>query len=263
MRHLLRRADDRHAEAVAAVDRHDRQPGAFRPDEDEAIALALVVQRVEVRAAEDHVGGVGERRMPAHRNAERLAHERRAAVGADHVVGGDLARLAGHRVAHGGGDMRALILEADQLGVVLERDARKLGRPLLDDGIEHVLRHALALLRALLRQRLEAAAGEFLAAELVAGERLEPDIVLRIVGRIRRVAHAVGDAPAAAELHGAHADEVHLRMVDAAFGLLDQRAGDAAPAEIAGQREPDRAGADDEDGGVGGGWHGARLVPSD
>ena len=42
-------------------------------------------------------------------------------------------------------------------------------------------------------------------------------------------------------------------MVDAAFGLLDQRAGDAAPAEIAGEREPDRAGADDQDGGVGGG----------
>ena len=44
MRHLLRRADDRHAEAVAAVDRDDRQPGAFRPDEDEAIAAPLIVQ---------------------------------------------------------------------------------------------------------------------------------------------------------------------------------------------------------------------------
>ena len=109
--------------------------------------------------------------MAAHRNAERLAHERRAAVGADHVVGVISRVFAGLRVAHGGGDMRAVILEADQLGVVMQRDAREFGRPLLDDGIEHVLRHALALLRAFLRQRLEAAAGEFLAAELVAGER--------------------------------------------------------------------------------------------
>ncbi len=50
-------------------------------------------------------------------------------------------------------------------------------------------------------------------------------------------------------------------MVDPAFGLLDQRAGDAAPAEIAGEREPDRAGADDEDGGVGLG-HGVTIIPS-
>ena len=92
---LLRRADDRHAEAVGAVDRDDGEPDALRADEDEAVALALVVQLGEVLAAEHHVGGVGQRRRAAHADAELLAHGAGAAVGADHVVGVDGFGLAG------------------------------------------------------------------------------------------------------------------------------------------------------------------------
>src|SRR5439155_23976205 len=113
---------------------------------------------------------------------------------------------------------------------------------------EHVLRDALALLRALRRAGLEGASREALAPELVAGERGQPDVILRIVARIGRVAHVLGNAPAPAELHRAHADEVHLGMLDAAIGLLDDGAGVTAPAEIARKRKPDRARADDEDG---------------
>ena len=94
---LLRRADDRHAEAVGAVDRDDGEPDALRADEDEAIALALVVQLGKVRAAEHHIGGVGQRRRAAHADAELLAHGAGAAVGADHVVGFDGFGLAGRR----------------------------------------------------------------------------------------------------------------------------------------------------------------------
>ena len=36
-------------------------------------------------------------------------------------------------------------------------------------------------------------------------------------------------------------------MIDGAVALLDQGAGDAAPAEIGRKREPDRTAADDED----------------
>jgi hypothetical protein len=36
-------------------------------------------------------------------------------------------------------------------------------------------------------------------------------------------------------------------MVRRAFALLDDEAGHAAAAEIGGEREPDRAGADDQD----------------
>ena len=166
---LLGRAHDRHAEAVAAVDRDDGEPGAFRADEDEAIGFALVVQLGEVLAAEQDVGGVGQRRIAAHADAERLAHRARAAVGADHVVGVD-------RFLGSGRACRALractpsrrLGEADQFAVVAQRHLRRAFGEAAQDRIEHVLRHALALLRAFRRTGLEAAAGKRLARQLVA-----------------------------------------------------------------------------------------------
>src|SRR5262249_25754535 len=88
---------------------------------------------------------------------------------------------------------------------------------------------------------------ERLAPELVAVEPGDVDAVLGMIAGIGRLAHPVRDAPAAAEFHGARADDVHLRLLDCAVGLLDQRAGHAAPAELAREREPDRARADDQD----------------
>ena len=119
-------------------------------------------------------------------------------------------------------------------------------REVEQDRVEHVLGNALALLRAARRRLLVAARREPLAAEFVAGDAGAPDAVLPEVARIGRVAHRVGEAPAAAELHGAHAHHVHLGLNDRAVGLLDQQTADAATAEIAGQREPDRPGPDDQ-----------------
>ena len=243
---LLRRADDRHAEAVGAVDRDDGEPDALRADEDEAVAFALVVQLGKVRAAEHHVGGVGQRRRAAHGDAELLAHRAGAAVGADHVVGFDGFGLAGLGVAHPRADAVRRFGERDELAVVAQRGVRRPLREAPQDRIEHVLRHALALLRAFGRAGLEAAAGKRLAAQLIAVQSGDVDVVLRIVERVGRVADPVEDAPAAAELHGADADEVHLRLLDGAVGLLDQGAGHAAPAELAGEREADRPAADDQ-----------------
>src|SRR6185295_8078143 len=61
-------------------------------------------------------------------------------------------------------------------------------------------------------------------------------------------ADPVEDAPAPAELHGADADEVHLRLLDGAVGLLDQRARHAAPAKLARERQADRPAADNQNG---------------
>ena len=72
--------------------------------------------------------------------------------------------------------------------------------------------------------------------------------VERMVGRERAVEHLVGDAPAPAELHGADVHLVHLRRDDRAVALLDQLAGDAAPAELGGERQTDRPAADDQNG---------------
>jgi hypothetical protein len=62
--------------------------------------------------------------------------------------------------------------------------------------------------------------------------------------------HVVRDAPPAAELHGADIHLVHLGGDDRAIALLDQRACDSAPAQLAGEREPDWSTADDEDRGL-------------
>ena len=147
---------------------------------------------------------------------------------------------------HGGDHAVRVFLKRNEFRLVTQRHVRERPREPRQDRVEHVLRHALALLRALRRAGLEAAAGKRLAAKLIAVERGEIDVVLRIVGRVGRVPHPVDDAPAAAEFHRPHADEVHLRLLDRAVGLLDQCAGHAAPAEVAGERQTDRPAADDQ-----------------
>src|ERR1035437_957584 len=65
---------------VAAVDGDDRRPGAFRPDENKAIAGHFVLQCPEIFATENGIGGVGEYRVVRKFDAEPLAHHAAAAV---------------------------------------------------------------------------------------------------------------------------------------------------------------------------------------
>ena len=92
-------ADDRHPPPLRAVDRDDRQPGAFAADEDEAIGLALVMQRRKIAASEDHVGGVGQNRLALHGDAELFADDARRTVGSDQIVGDELVFLSGREIA--------------------------------------------------------------------------------------------------------------------------------------------------------------------
>ena len=62
------------------------------------------------------------------------------------------------------------------------------------------------------------------ASELVAVERRQIHIVLRIVARIRRMLDRIDDPPAPAKLHRAQADEIHARLIDRAVALLDDQA---------------------------------------
>ena len=132
----------------------------------------------------------------------------------------------------------------DEPRAVAQRDIFLRSRKGAQNRIEHVLRAALAPLRAFLRRRRLADAGKALASELVAGEAGQVDIVLGVVARVGRAFDRRHDAPAPAEFHGADADQIHARLIDRAVALLDQRAGNAAPAEIAGEREADRPAAD-------------------
>ena len=245
---LLGAADDGEAPFVAAVDCDDGRPGAFRPDEDVAVGLALVVQRQQVRATEDHVGGVGQHRIALHRNAERLAHQAARAVAADDVARQNFLARASLGILDHGRDQIGILRERDEPRAVAQRDVFLRSREGAQNRIEHVLRAALAALRALLRRRRLADAGKALAAELVTGEAGQIDIVLRVVARIGRAFDRRHQPPAPAEFHGADADQIHARLIDRAVALLGQRAGNAAPAEIAGKRQPHRPAADHQNG---------------
>src|SRR5262249_17323857 len=105
-----------------------------------------------------------------------------------------------------------------------------------------VLRATFALLRAHRGNHFVPWRGKLLAAELVAAmQRSYPGAVLRVVTVVSGALDPLHDAPPAAELHGADSDQVHLRLIDAAVAPFDQHAGNAAPAEVACERQPHRA----------------------
>ena len=146
-------ADDGEAPLIGAVDRHDGRPCALRPEDDEAIGPALVVQRHQPGTAEDHIGGVGEGCGADHRNAERLAHQAASAVASHEIVRPHGLARAGSQVLDLGRDAVAVLHEGHQARPVAHLDARLRGREVAQDRIEHVLRTALAPLRAHRRRR--------------------------------------------------------------------------------------------------------------
>jgi hypothetical protein len=89
-------------------------------------------------------------------------------------------------------------------------------------------------------------AGALDAGDLEAGERGEIEHGVRIILGRAGCAHLLGDAPAPEELHGAGVLGIGARMRDATVALLDQKATDAAPAEVDGEAKPDRPAADDQ-----------------
>ena len=84
------------------------------------------------------------------------------------------------------------------------------------------------------------------ASDLVAGKIGDEGAVERPVERETPVAHLLGDAELPAELHGADAHFEHLGGAELVLVALDQHRRDAAPAEIGGERKPDRAAACDQ-----------------
>ena len=245
---LAAAADDREAPLVAAVDGDDGRPGALDAEQDEPVARPQFVQRLEIGAAEDHVGGVGKRRVAVHADAGLAAHRAAGAVASHEIARADAELPVGPQVVDLRGHAVGVLHEAGEPVAVVERDGAERPGEAAQHRIEHVLRAALAPLRALRRRAGVVHAGQFIAPDLPAfGEAAgDVDIVLRIVARIGTGLDVGDDAPATAEFHGADADQVLARLVDRAVGLLDHRARHAAPAEIAGERQPDRAGADDQ-----------------
>ena len=175
-----------------------------------------------MRAAEDNVRGVGQDRIARHADAERLAHQAARAVAADDVSRPDLLARAGFGVLDDGRHQIGILRERDEPRAIAQRHALLRRREGAQDRIEHVLRAALAPLRAFLGRRRLADPREALAGQFIAGEARQIDVVLRVIARIGRAFDRGHQAPAPAEFHGADADEVHPRLIDRAVGLLDQ-----------------------------------------
>ncbi len=114
--------------------------------------------------------------------------------------------------------------------------------------LQRVLRHPLRFPRRTARCARAARASRSRSAPARAVHPGGEHHVGAVVGRDRRgLPERVGDAPAPQVLAGAHVGGLGARAVADAVVPLHHQAGDAAVAELDGQRQPDRAGADDED----------------
>ena len=223
---------------AAAVDRNIEGAG---------LAAAL---RQQVGRAEEHVDGIADDALTGERDAEAAPHQAGGAVAADEIVGGDRVTRAVGEVGDFGGHALAVLRKGFQPMPVIEAHARERARPLRQHGVEPDLRAGLQAVGARRLRRLVVARRADHAAEFMAEQRGDEDRVERVIARKRAVHHLVRDPPATAEFHRAGVHLVHLRRGDAAVALLDQAAGDAAPAEFGGERQADGTAADDEDRGV-------------
>ena len=166
-------------------------------------AFALVVEIPELLHTEEDVEIVFERRHAVHGDAERLLDRAGAAAAGDQVVGLDGVRFAAGEIGHGRDDAAVLLHEQFKARAQLQRHGREAGRKIAQDRIEPELVAALRPLRADRGARGAAVAGPVEARDLVAGEAGEIEHGVREVRRRAGLLHALGDAPAAEQLHGA------------------------------------------------------------
>ena len=185
-------------------------------------------------------------------DAELLADSAGPAVAACEVAAAQRPLVA----VDGAGVNRhaALVLvEVDQFAAVAHGD---IGRPLghfLQQRLELVLRDQL------IRLEQPGAVGQLgdLLATLRHGRVFQDrdrriaeaggqKHIHRVVGWIAQCAHPIDDADAAIELHRACIRAVHLRPRQGGRVTLHEQAPDAAPAEIDGERQPDRTGTRDD-----------------
>ena len=156
-----------------------------------------------------------------------------------------LSDLRGHAVR--------LLGEGHEFMAELHRDVRDRLRHRLEQRLERVLRDDLIGLERQRAVRGGVAPGLGLRhrgmrhLEQRRPHQVEQQIgVHRPVRRIAGGADRLGNAEAAENLHRPRIAALHLRVAERRVVLLDQRAADAALAEIDGERQSDRPGPDDE-----------------
>ena len=238
--------DELQTPQILAVDDRQERPGPFRADEHVAERLFLVAEGEQIRDAQIDGHRPVEMRLAADRDPEPFAHRAGKAVAADQIARaqglGRPAALIPERRSHAVG----VLGEVLERHLVAQRDLRMRARAILQDRVEPGLRARPAALRAERRVGRDAERRRAHPSDLVAGKVGDEGAVERPVEREAPVAHLLGDAELAAELHGADAHFEHLRRAEPVLVALDQHRRDAAPAEIGGKRQTDRATADDQ-----------------
>ena len=213
--------------------------------EKEHARLAAAVGQ-QVGRAKIKVDRVAEGARPLQRNAKGVADRAVGTVAADQILRAHGFVLSGFEIVQLGRHAAIGLLEGLEPRPIAQRHRRPRTRESLQDRVEPKLRADLQTFGAeavglLLRARRPPHPRQLMAAETRYEHHVE-----RMVGGEGTVAYVLGDVPAPAEFHGAGVDLVHLRGRDRAVALLDQFAGDAAPAEFGGEREPDRTTTDDQ-----------------
>src|SRR5262249_26136428 len=207
---------------------------------------AATTQKLEkIGGAEIQVNRISQS-LAAEPDAKRAAHHAICTVASYEVVGPDVPPLTALEVDDFCADAVLRRRKGFEPCAVLQAYLGKRPGETLQDRIEPHLRAHVQPHRAVRLRLLDHARRAWHAADLIAGQACHERNVEGIVGGKWAPMHVVCDASPTAELHGADIHLVHLRRGDRTVALLDQRARDAPPTQLACEREPDGATADDE-----------------
>ena len=184
-------------------------------------------------------------------DAECRTHHAVGAVAPDHIISRKALAHASRKINNTSHDTGLGMLEVLEPVPVQQFHRCKRARKTSQNRVEPNLRADLKARRAE-RFRLGAVAGRpWHAAELVTGKVRDEHDIHRVVRREWTVLYGFGNAPAPAEFHGPDVHLVHFRGRNRAVSLLNERAGNAAPAELDRERKTHRAASDNQHRGLG------------
>jgi len=265
-RHRDRLLKLRHHVGIAVDDRMQREmPGRVLHDElgrmvvGDVIVAALadrdaleqlfaVVQRLAQLQHAVFVAGELDAELPAHRAV--------AAIAAGQIERVDLGGLA-TEVADRGRDRACVLRKGEKLAAIAHGHARQAFRHLLEQRLDGVLRNELIGLE---RQAAVVRRSDLLLGlrdrrigkleERRLNQRQHDEHIHRDVAREPGGADLFGEPHAPENLHAARIHALHLGEELRRLFLLDEHATHTAQAEIDREREPNRAGTNDEDLGI-------------
>ena len=209
--------------------RHADQRPAVAPEERVHLVVGTVPAQVDV--GEQPVLRV---RVPAEVQAKLAADTAVRAVGADDVISRDGPHGAS-RLGDRGGDAAGILAEAAELGPLLDA-AAQLADPLAENRLGHVLRDVE-----------HEAESRPVAGQFQADQSLPVGVHVEAADHLAVLDEPLGQAHHVEHLEGARVNAQGAGLQDHPVALVDDPGPDAAGQQLAGQHEPGRARAHDQD----------------